>query len=77
MVTISVYLDNGNVCQYDVYDEAKAREHAAAIVSTGYRSVNKEAENVMTWIPPHRIQKVVVNLDGPSNTRYRDTTVST
>ena len=77
MVKILVYLDNGNVCQYEVADEAKAREHASAIINTGYRSVNQEAENVMTWIPPHRINKVVVELETASTTKYFDITVST
>jgi hypothetical protein len=74
---VQVYVDTGNVFQYDVESEAKAREHAAAIIATGYRSVSIEKENVLTWFPPHRIMKVVVLLEAASTTKYFDECVST
>lgn len=77
MITVQVYVDTGNVFQYEVVNEAKAREHAAAIVETGYRSVNKDAPKVLTWFPPHRIMKVVILLEEKSSTKYFDEVVST
>lgn len=77
MVKISVYIDTGNVFEYDVPDEAKAREHAAAIIATGYRSVNEGNKTTLTWVPPHRILKVVAELDTASSTKYFDKVVST
>lgn len=74
---ISVYIDTGNVFEYEVTDEAKAREHAAAIIATGYRSVTITDEKTLTWYPPHRITKVVVHLETVSTTKYFDTVVST
>ena len=52
--TISVYLDDGTVFEYDCNAE-QAREHAFAIVKAGYRSVRN---GVLTHYPPHRILKV-------------------
>jgi hypothetical protein len=74
---ILVYIDTGNVFEYEVPTEAKGREHAAAIVATGYRSVNVEDETTMTWYPPHRITKVVLKLQHASSTKYFDTVSST
>lgn len=80
-VKLQVYLDTGNVHEYEVADEAKAREHAAAVIATGYRSVSIEDARsrtpVLTWYPPHRIVKVVARLDAPSSTKYFDTVLST
>jgi hypothetical protein len=72
MVTIHVYIDNGNVYSYQVDDETSAREHASAIISTGYRSVGKSSPMTMTWYPVHRISKVKLELDKASKTSYTD-----
>jgi hypothetical protein len=74
---ILVYIDTGNVFEYEVPSEAKAREHAAAIIATGYRSVNIENETTLTWFPPHRITKVVIQLQSASTTKYFDKVSST
>jgi hypothetical protein len=37
--TVSVYLDNGVVCSYEVADPMKGREHAYEIIMHGYRTV--------------------------------------
>ena len=74
---IQVYIDNGNVFQYEVEGEAKAREHMAAITETGYRSVHFKEGNVLTWYPAHRIVKVVCTLPYKSTTKYFDKVVST
>jgi hypothetical protein len=73
MPKISVYIDTGNVYEYEVVSEASAREHADAIIKTGYRSVQTDELTILTWWPPHRIAKVKVALDGPSATAYTDT----
>lgn len=66
--TIAVYLDNGVVYEYEVDSHDKVREHADAIVKTGYRHT-KAGE--MTHYPPHRIMKV--KCTGPGiNTSYPD-----
>lgn len=70
-------MDNGNVFQYEVTSEAKAREHAAAIIATGYRSVAKDDPTKLTWFPPHKINKVVVLLEQKSTTKYFDEVVAT
>jgi hypothetical protein len=57
---ISVYLDDGRVYTYEVTSMASAREHSAAIVAGGYRSVQEDQPNVLTHYPPHRIVKVKV-----------------
>ena len=67
---VSVYLDTGVVCEYEVETPEKGREHAAAIIKTGYRSVGK-GSNDLEWFPPHRIDKVKVSGAGES-TGYRD-----
>ena len=72
MPKISVYIDTGNVLEYEVGTEAAAREHADAIIKTGYRSVNADSPLVLTWWPPHRIAKVKIALDEPSETAYTD-----
>jgi hypothetical protein len=73
MPKISVYVDTGNVYEYSVGSEAAAREHADAIIKTGYRSVQGDELTTITWWPPHRIAKVKIALDGPSATAYTDT----
>jgi hypothetical protein len=72
MASIRVYIDNGNVYEYDVGTEAAAREHADTIIRTGYRSVQSDNPKALTWWPPHRIVKVRVALDEPSATSYTD-----
>ena len=76
-VTISVYIDNGNVYEYTVSNEKIAREHAAAIIATGYRSVSSDDKKTLTWYPPHRIVKVKASLPYDSTTGYTDTARST
>ncbi len=65
---VSVYLDTGQVFEYDLVNPEQGREHASAITKTGYRSVDKDG--VMTWFPAHRIDKVKVT---NQNTSYSDT----
>jgi hypothetical protein len=77
MPKISVYIDTGNVLEYEVGNEAKAREHVAAIIATGYRSVDTDNPLILTWWPPHRLMKVVVTLDEASVTAYTDKTRAT
>lgn len=67
---ISVYLDSGVVCEYEVADPIKGREHAAAIIKTGYRSTSENGD--LEWFPPHRIEKVKV-VGGGESTNYTDT----
>lgn len=69
---VSIYIDNGLVLDYDVFSAAAAREHASAIVSTGYRSVQENAPNVLTHYPPHRIVKVKITAPDPIQTNYHD-----
>lgn len=70
-VKIQVYIDTGVVFEYEVNSPEKAREHMAKIITTGYRSTPKDS-TVLTWWPPHRIDKVVA--DGAAeSTNYSDT----
>ena len=68
---ISIYLDNGLVFEYTVSNWTKGREHAAAIIKTGYRHTPEDT-NDLEWFPPHRIEKVKVIGAGESSS-YRDT----
>lgn len=70
--TISVYLDDGRVYDYDVSNASQAREHSAAIIAGGYRSVQAEEPNILTHYPPHRITKVKVVGNQPVQTNYTD-----
>lgn len=70
MSSVSVYLDTGVVYDYEVSDPMKGREHAAAIIKTGYRHTPKDATD-LEWFPPHRIVKVKVTGGGQA-TAYRD-----
>lgn len=76
---IQVYLDDGRVFAYEVTSMASAREHSAAIVASGYRSVQAEEPNVLTHYPPHRIVKVKVKgLNGGTvPTNYTDRVLGT
>lgn len=72
-IQIQVYLDNGVKFMYNVTTPAKAREHADAILKTGYRSVNEEG---LECYPPHRIHKV--KAVGPGITSdYHDVSTGT
>lgn len=77
MPKISIYIDTGNVLEYEVATEASAREHADAIIKTGYRSVQTDDPLTLTWWPPHRIAKVKIKLDEASATAYTDTVRAT
>lgn len=69
--TIEVYMDNGVVYSYEVASPDKVREHADAIIKTGYRHNDG---NVFEHFPPHRILKVKSN---NISTKYIDTTSGT
>ncbi len=75
MTTVSVYLDTGVVREYTVASPEKGREHAAAIIKTGYRSTPVDSDD-LEWFPPHRIDKVKVTGAGESS-NYRDTARAT
>ena len=69
-ITISVYMDDGRVFEYQVTDSAKAREHASAIVRSGYR--HNDGAGLFEHYPPHRILKVKAS-GAPIPTIYPDT----
>jgi hypothetical protein len=69
MMTIHVYLDNGNVFKYKVEGQTKAREHSAAIVKDGYR--HNDGSGTFEHFGPHRILKVKVT-GAPVETLYPD-----
>ncbi|AXQ68250.1 hypothetical protein HOT99_gp046 [Caulobacter phage CcrBL10] len=71
-ITISVYLNNGTVREYDVADAATAREHAFEIIQTGYRSVDQDQPNVLVHWPPHEIKKVKLTGSEPFKSNYFD-----
>lgn len=75
MAKVSVYLDTGVVYEYEVSDAIKGREHAAAIIKTGYRHTPKDSTD-LEWFPPHRIEKVKVQGGGESSA-YRDSARAT
>jgi len=68
LTKISVYIDNGCVFEYEVANPIKGREHAAAIVKTGYRHTEG---NDLEWYPPHRIDKIKIE-GACESTAYRD-----
>ena len=65
---VSVYLDDGRVFDYEVANSFKGREHASAVIKTGYRHSDGDD---LEWYPPHRIEKVKV-IGGCESTQYRD-----
>ena len=67
---VQVYLDNGVVFEYTVSNPIKGREHAHAIVTTGYRHTPQGSSDLV-WYPPHRISQVKVQGGGES-TQYKD-----
>lgn len=69
MTKVEVYIDNSLVYDYEVVDPLKGREHAAAIIATGYRHTDKNGD--LEWFSPHRIVKVKVKGGGES-TQYVD-----
>jgi len=70
MTQIEVYLVDGRVFSYKVPDPMKGREHAHAIIHSGYRSTPKGTDD-LEWYPPHRILKVKV-AGGGETTTYHD-----
>lgn len=70
--TISVYIDDGLVYDYEVGSMHAAREHASAIVATGYRSVQYVAPDTLTHYPPHRITKVKIKSPTAIQSHYFD-----
>jgi hypothetical protein len=71
MKKIEVYLDDGRVFEYEVANEEKVREHASAIIATGYRHNDGE---IFEHYPPHRILKVK---SSEISTKYLDKTHGT
>lgn len=69
--TIHVYLDDGRVFSYDVESQEKVREHASAIIQTGYRHNDGV---IFEHYPPHRITKVKSER---IDTKYTDRTTGT
>lgn len=65
---IKVYLDDGRVFEYDVNSEEKVREHADAIIKTGYR--HNDGKGLFEHYPPYRITKV--KCEGMISTKYPD-----
>lgn len=72
---VQVYMDDGRVFQYTVDSPSKGREHASAIVKTGYRHTEMGSTD-LEWYPPHRIVKVKV-INGGESTKYSDTVRAT
>lgn len=75
MATVAVYMDDGRVFEYYIFDPMKGREHAHAIIQSGYRHT-PEGSSDLEWYPPHRITKVKV-LNGGESSKYRDTVRAT
>lgn len=69
-ITLAVYIDDGNVYEYDVANAAKAREHASAILNTGFRNTPDGTDD-LEWLPVHRIVKVVAK--GAGESMYKTT----
>lgn len=70
---IEIYLDDGRVFSYDLPNEEKIREHAAAIITGGYRHSSRDGD-YWEWYPPHRITKV----KGPRlSSKYYDECIGT
>lgn len=70
---ISVYMDDGRVFEYSVANPDKGREHAAAIIATGYRHTDGDD---LEWYPPHKVVKVKV-VGACESSRYRDSVRAT
>lgn len=72
IMILQVYLDDGRVCEYEIADSIKAREHASAIVKSGLRHNDGK---IVEWYPPHRIWKVKWESDGTTNyiSKFKET----
>lgn len=64
---LQVYLDDGRVFEYECGSAEKVREHAFAIVSSGYRHC---VDGLFEHYPPHRIMKV--KAEGDISTKFPD-----
>jgi hypothetical protein len=69
-IKISVYLDDGNVFEYEVDTVTSAREHVSLIVKTGYRHSDRDPPDELVHFPPHRISKVKMRGPGISTNYY-------
>lgn len=54
---VEIYMDDGRVFSYEVETADKVREHASAIIATGYRH-SDEKTGLWEWYPPYRILKI-------------------
>ena len=66
---VSIYLDDGRTYFYYVPTPDRAREHADAIITGGYR--HNDGRGLFEHYPPHRILKVKVS-EGIVPTKYPD-----
>lgn len=73
--TLSIYMDDGRVFEYEVDSSEKGREHASKIISGGYRHTARGSVD-LEWYPPHRIDKIKISGGGES-TQYHDITRAT
>ena len=69
-IKISVYINDGNVFEYEVRDVTAARDHVSKIVATGYRHSAANATDELVHYPPHRIDKVKMKGPGISTNYY-------
>lgn len=69
MTKIQVYLVNGVVFEYEVASPTKGREHAHAIITTGYRHTAENSQD-LEWYPPQAVLKVKV--EGGGESAYKD-----
>lgn len=60
MVTLKIYLNNGNQYAYEVATDEKAREHVKRIMAEGYLMWDKENAHLDAY-PPHQIYKVTAD----------------
>lgn len=58
LTTIAVYLEHGEVIEYQITDAQNGIEHCAEIGMKGYHDV-QENGTLVYW-PPHRIKKIKV-----------------
>lgn len=69
-IKISVYLDDGNIFEYEVDTVTSAREHVSLIVKTGYRHSDRSRPDELVHFPPHRISKVKMRGHGITTNYY-------
>ncbi len=60
MTTISVYMQDGRIFEYEVTNATKGREHAHRIITTGWRNWEDGKE---CYYPVHQILKVTFDMD--------------